>query len=652
MVASESLGVGDNKEASFYPGSPVWTTGSVQVDNAFGKLTIDHNILLQLGQLSVQERSTMITGTLKKNPSHPNAWLNKCLSNSTRGSAGSANGVSQAQQPRRVASPMMHGPPIKVCRLEQNPLPQAKQETPQASAVLPIVAVVHPVTPPDVEEGIPIFYKIPIGPGASVCMPEWVREGLLCIDDPQALLSQVCTRFDEQVGQSFFQHTPRLQVMMIVSLLFNAHMWTDVNAGMSQLLMLHDGALGNPEVAIVGLEEVKCVLQLIVIHNCSGVGTGFLVFHTALKMFATQFPGTEFKVVEEHSFEIDPVAMKVQQRVAELMSITVEFHPDVNELPDLISKNKQAWAGKKLLMLNSFPCKNTSTASNFRDRESGSGFHMQHSRAVWPIIEAISEALPEFGKGCSFHLTEYPPCGNEGEESLMNKHFGQSVGVTTAYYRSAKRDRNIRTEPFNLELKYCSVPTDPSGSMDGWTWCGNRDHRGQLMHGTYPEVVLRSYIVKLTQDAMFKLESLGEGELKTLNSIKMMHAVTKDERFISRDFWYQWLGMLNTCIAKALDELFPCMVWIIKSAGVRSHFQGVGEACGTSRWCRNCEQVFLHLGQAWHVPIMVDIAFALLKKISDVNRNNDVMNSSCRNVVKEVVHKCGPGCVHNPAPGV
>ena len=102
-------------------------------------------------------------------------------------------------------------------------------------------------------------------------MPDWVREGLLCIDEPQALLKQICPKFDAQVAHSFFLQAPRLQVMMIVSLLFNAYMWPDPNAGMTTLLMLHDGATGNPQVAVMGLGHEKLVVELIVLQNCSGV---------------------------------------------------------------------------------------------------------------------------------------------------------------------------------------------------------------------------------------------------------------------------------------------------------------------------------------------------------------------------------------------
>jgi hypothetical protein len=650
-MSSAQPGAVEKPEPSYYPGSPSWTSGEVQLDNNFGKMTIDPKILDQLAQLDVKTRENMMRGTVRANPANPNPWLLKCFANHQNKSRNAAFVLPGGVKPRYVASPQMHGPPCKTARLElsEPTLPTAASSP--TSGKSSSSSVVPAVVPSTLAEA-PKFYKIPLGCAAHVCMPEWVREALVCIDDPQALLNQVCTKFDVQVSNSLFQQSPRVQVMMIVALLFNAHMWADVNAGMAQLLMLHEGVIGNPEVAIVGLDEVKSIVELIVLHNCSGVGTGFLVLQSALKIMTSQFPCIEFRVIEEHSFEKDPVAMTVQERVADLMGINIEFHKDVHELPELIRVNKQMWTGKKLLMLNSFPCKNTSTANNFKDRPEGSGFHMRHSRAVWPIIEASSEAMPEFGKGGAFHLTEYPPCGNAGEENLMNQHFGQSVKVQTLHYRSAKRDRNIRTDPFNLDLKYFSVPTDPNAPMDGWAWCGNRDARGQTINSLIPEVTLRSHIVKLTHDLMFKPESLGDGELKTLNSIKMSHATTRDERLINRDFWYQWLGMLNTPISKALDELHPCQVWIIKTVGIKSTMENCGESCGTSRWCRQCEQVFEMLGQAWHVPIMVDIAYALLKKISEVLKNPDLMNKCCRSVQKEQVHKCGPSCVHNPAQGL
>ena len=82
---------------------------------------------------------------------------------------------------------------------------------------------------------------------------------------PRLLLHKMCPKFDEQVSHSFFEHSPRVQVMLLVAFFFNAHMWSDVNGGMVQLLMLHEGANGHPEEAIVGVVVVKSVVELIVL---------------------------------------------------------------------------------------------------------------------------------------------------------------------------------------------------------------------------------------------------------------------------------------------------------------------------------------------------------------------------------------------------
>ena len=55
-MSSAQPGAGEKQEPSYYPGSPSWTSGEVQLDNNFGKMTIDPKILEQLAQVDVKTR--------------------------------------------------------------------------------------------------------------------------------------------------------------------------------------------------------------------------------------------------------------------------------------------------------------------------------------------------------------------------------------------------------------------------------------------------------------------------------------------------------------------------------------------------------------------------------------------------------------------
>ena len=123
-------------------------------------------------------------------------------------------------------------------------------------------------------------------------------------------------------------------------------------------------------------------------------------------------------------------------------------------------------------------------------------------------------------------------------------------------------------------------------------------------------------------------------------------------RYISRDFWFLWLGFDKTPIPKIASTQLPCLIHTHVGTGEAGVVDTPGIApCGDGRYCVNCEQLFQMLGQAWHVRSMTDVAVAWLDKIADRHCKGD---ASVEWFVRpeEAPHSCGPQCEHNPRPGL
>ena len=126
---------------------------------------------------------------------------------------------------------------------------------------------------------------------------------------------------------------------------------------------------------------------------------------------------------------------------------------------------------------------------------------MQHSRRMWDIDHAV-HLLRNMRMEPHFiaHFTEYPQCGNAGEESTIDKLFGKPFVSNPACYNGAQRARNMRTAPGGLEVKMFHHPIDPTAAVDGWTWKGN----GAGCDSKHPQVTLRSFAVKLMETRDFR----------------------------------------------------------------------------------------------------------------------------------------------------
>jgi hypothetical protein len=386
------------------------------------------------------------------------------------------------------------------------------------------------------------------------------------------------------------------------------------------------------------------------LHCCNGLGTSHIVMQGALRILRTSRPDVKICIVDNFAFEVEEHALKMQSALLQVMGHPCVQVGGIEKLPLLVQQCGPRWLKSDVVVcfVNSWPCKNTSRAAPLKNRPEGSGLHMQHSRRMWDIDQGIfllhnMQMVPHR----IAHFTEYPQCGNAGEEAVVDRLFGKAFVSNPSCYRAANRARNMRTAPGNLEVKLYHHPIEPKGPLNGWTWCGNNKNDDK-----FPQVTLRSYIVALVENEVYQSRELEEFEKQTLSRCRMRHEDGQRTAYISRDFWMLWLGFDQTPVPKIAADLLPCLGYVQVATGTAGVVNTCGVSmCCTDRYCKNCEQVLLMLGQAWHVQSMTDVAVAWLDKIIARHCLGD-SSIDWFGRPPEPSHSCGPMCSENPRPGI
>ena len=653
--------------ASVYP---EWSTGDLQLDQWLQLKMQSQEVFVKLAQIPVRDRRQLVSASRRKEDDIMNmtSYILGCIRKVHGGSPAALvrNAQHTGQQPhvgqmaaqaRPPATPqqMLPGLALLPARQQQqsmSPTTATRDAQPQALSIAQPMAAngklhLDPITlspkPASNEPHVP--------ERSQACnAPEWVRNAMNDSDKPSAFVAAVLQQLPPVLRTVLDGlQNPGLQYRLCFALVLDGSGWADPGPAMEALLRTYSVLAPGSQIE-TALGKAGGTLKLVLLHCCNGLGTSHLVMHAALRILATSRPGIEIDIVENFAFEIHKRTLSLQTALTEALGVAVQQVGDIALLPLLVQQSAPRWQQKKAVIcfINSWPCKNTSRAAPMKDRPAGSGLHMQHSRKMWDIDNAM-HVLQQMKTEAHYiaHMTEYPQCGNEAGEDTIDKIFGKAFVSNPSCYGGASRARNIRTSPSKLGLKMFHHPINPHAPIDGWTWCGN----GEGMESKHPQLTLRSYITALMETQLYGTRQLEPWEANTLARMRMVHGTTGKVNYISRAFWLLWLGFDKTPVPEIADAQLPCLGNISLATGSPAKVDSPGcTTCGEKRYCKNCEELMQMLGQAWHVRSMTDVAAAWLDKMVARHCQND-LSVEWPTRPEAPPHTCGPHCEHNPRPG-
>ena len=641
-----------------------WSTGVKHLDQWLQQNMTDEAVFDQLAQLPRTERKQLVGATVSRqgNILNPTKYilggLKKKPASPMGALGGQAPSADMAHGLRGVARPLRNEAGGGDCRTWAN-----AYSVPGVAGVAPQQAVPQQTGMHNFSHGQQLMPQQTgmhnfshgqqliqsAGPDVTEAEPpEWVRDAMVDVTKPSAFVGKLKAQLPP-AQQTIIASLPcASQHRLCFALVLVRSSWTDPGSAMEMLLRTYGQLL--PEQGIGSqLAAVKKELRMVVLHCCSGIGTSHIVMQGAMRILATARPDVQCNVVESYSFEVDQDALSVESGLIKEMGLACSQLGSIDQLPLLVQQNGPRWLQMNVLVafLNSWPCKNTSKAAAMKERPEGAGLHMQHSRKMWDIDHAMF-LLFNMGMATNkvAHFTEYPQCGNTGEEDTVNKLFGKAFVSNPSSYRAANRARNIRTSPTKLTVKKYHHVIDPSAPLGPWKWCGNGGSEEK-----YPLVTLRSFIIALIEARLFDSRELEPWEDSTLKRCMMEHVETKETAYISRAFWLLWLGFDKTPVTGIADKLMPCFVNMETATGsIQMPGSSGSGTCGKERYCSNCERLMQLLGQAWHVQSMTDVAVAWLDRIAAAHCSGDA-SVQWHERPKESPHVCGPMCAQNPVQG-
>ena len=455
--------------------------------------------------------------------------------------------------------------------------------------------------------------------------------------------------------KSFLEQMPVWeQAFSAYALATNPRFWKKPDEVAGAFLLLRGGgncdlvcaATGGPS---AGLRPVK-TLRLEVLHPCCGMGTSVHILNTALHRVLPELGSHSVQVHLEHQvgYDTDPVAVQIAQTWSEAAHSNASFYEQsASDWTPSAQKegSRMMSTDTHFLMLFASPCNNLTKAKG-GNSSSGSGLHTFPSNAVWELHAGLSGVTQVMGTRAAF-FSEQVKCAHECDDLDLNKLFGDARSTHDSHlrYGRAKRDRRIRTSP--------QLPTSWTHQEDvaqvpelegGWKWRGNATQKDT----PYLATAVRGWMANLVASYALQVASmesprslLSDYEIDTVMSMYMERG--SESRLANRELLLWWMGMEKTGLQEVLQAVLPCheRCWVTTGTAAPPN---LGDACGNSRYCENCEHCLKYIGQAWEMYAMTDVVTAWLRRALLHWAGVEDASGAWFKVDPGLEHRCSFGC--------
>ena len=312
-----------------------WTTHVAALDDYLRGSRVSEVILKGLGDIPLPERISILRGTVNKQPTNPDAWLNACLKR---------HHATKYAGPQ----PVMHGPPLKKLCIDhlagvepvKGPLLTHRiQQTTCASAEVQVAG-------PSSEFGgsSPQRSLWAMSPKRSMLIPDWVKELYAASGNKSQYVKIIYIQLDPLRLQRYAELSPAVQYHIAMSVMLNPIAWVNVSDYVAQCMLVYS-RLENPDLVESPVSGLQCPdIRLIIVHVNAGIGDGHISVHAALVMLKKLRPTTVFTVKSVYSFGNEAEDGCIEKAVIAKLHSNVQCCGHVAGLPQLIlEKNKHGW---------------------------------------------------------------------------------------------------------------------------------------------------------------------------------------------------------------------------------------------------------------------------------------------------------------------
>ena len=620
------------------------------------------NLIAELANWKNELKEKWALSAMEKQVAQPEAWIWGCINrqkqqmrlhNIQYGKA-TAPMMDRTPSTGSTAQPWVAGttaPEVWAPPVSPPPRP-ALAPSPAPPAVLPrhSESVDIPLSQPERRAASPASASgaAPGGP------PAWIIEALQQSSSNKRLFLR-----------SFMEHVPEATRGKLYALPFDTQMhlawaslhlpstWTgDLDKTVRQLLKAH--AATTPAVSAIAASPglpggANRNVKLKPVYHGAGIGSGALSVQIGVLNVHRKYPQVKVELLGAYSSELNPLSEQIEKVVFRKLGVPLTQLGDATGWPSLVEQNIQDWKKMDFVLtpITSAPCTNISIANsrmNALKKGGVGGLHTPPTSIIHSCYEGDYLAASELGAHRYAHFMEFPLTSNDAERQVLDDMYGAGADVLShERYGGFKRHRVARVSPqlpAGVPVAARCTKCDNKQTIDGWTWKGNTDGSN-----SFCDTVLRKHVT-VNMEKLYTGDTIETWAKAGLENMKMVHEVTGEERYISREFWLRWMGHEpDTPIWDALQEVLPCSSFHIPSTGESATEQSPGaEACGKHLYCDNCTRALGLVALSWEIKGMSDYVTAWLETV--VARN--LMQQQTVDVTpkERLVHHCGETCSH------
>jgi hypothetical protein len=316
---------------------------------------------------------------------------------------------------------------------------------------------------------------------------------------------------------------------------------------------------------------------------------------------------------------------------------------DFNTLSQYFTSNIHAFKQQntKFFFVNVLSTRAFENPSSAKATESE--LHCKSTRWLWSVVRLSHDLRQSVGDSNVAELTVAPPHASQTVVARLGKLFGPMVTASKmgCAYNQVAPVPCVFGVPSDFVVTKCHDDKDTAGSvLDGWTMHVQPSEREK----TFGPGLL-SVICSAAECKLFQERSLTPAETSALETYKMKHNTTGEERLCSRDWWMRWWGFHQTPHQMSLETEFPCSRTIISVTGLRADESlPCAKPCGRDRYCKACEQVFHSLDNTFSFPAVIDCMVAIMNKALKTWRDGSALDQWVRAEVPDRLHACGADC--------
>lgn len=459
--------------------------------------------------------------------------------------------------------------------------------------------------------------------------PDWVVRGLRLHGQRGPFLTYMYRHLDAPDVAAAMSHMPNMwQTALMSSLLLTADAWTEP-AGWARRALAEWGRLRRfIPLPPPGANEVRLV-ALVFGHSPGVEVVGLQGAVAAIAKFSNMLQVRLLSTICFNSQESAQAAERGVLTASGALDFEQAAAPELWE--DAVRQRTDHWRGlhAKFLVIHALPAP---TKPSLAGKQEGPGFHHVQTRCIWVFLRCMRMLYASFGDTSVAVASFSRPCPDARDESFLESIFGPAAAVDEQLYQLAACPARVRTVPaLPCVPRHVAARTPTS---DRW----KREAPGSALPSP-------SQLERMVDSRIFDDLQLADGTADGVLASVSMVIGPGSRRFMSRPLLFGLWDVhelpVEAFFKKSLE--YKCYENIVKTTGDRSPSGACSEECGTTRWCKACEEVYRLMYSAPNARLVTDVTTALIALCADVwlGKSREVQ---FRQVSPGEHHVCTAGC--------